>query len=337
MSCQHDEQIHAYRDTLLTLLRARTARQGRERSEAFQVFVNQESVGILDGHRNDTSQISISRERAIHSVEIRSEAGDLVGGVCMQEFDRKAAWFRICRSTLDVNVQNRPDSSMLRVALQAASPVWSRIQAGVAAAMARWGSSHILFPSHGARTLLWSRPGAIAQIVLAGAVLFLVTERAINDLYTTSEEMLARQERALAVILQSQAEVKQTLQVQLGAAAADRAQLRNQIQSMTVANEALSREIAQLQTRAVVTEAKLASQEHSIKFWVSFHDGTPKERIDQWVKEIRGRKGSINAGWYSVEVFLPKPQSSNELLDSLKKNKIVKAITTNPTTRTARR
>jgi hypothetical protein len=332
MESVHDERVLAYRDTLLSALRARSVRQDREQPEVFQVFVNQESIGILDGRRDDTSRISVSRERAVHTVEIRSETGELVGGVCMQEFDRKAVQLRIGRSMLDINVQNRPDGGTVRVTLQAASPAWARIPAGLAAAVARWGSSRTASPSYAQSTMLWSRAGTLAQIALAGAVLFLVVERAIDDApgmkATTTEEVLARQERLLVALMHIQAEVKQTLEAQLRDAAADRAQLRGQVRSMTTANEALSREMAQLQTRAIVTEAKLANQEHSFKFWVSFQDGTSQERIDQWVKEIRGRTGPTNAGWYPVEVNLSKPQTSDELLESLKKAKIVKAITT---------
>jgi hypothetical protein len=69
-----------------------------------------------------------------------------------------------------------------------------------------------------------------------------------------------------------------------------------------------------------------------VTFWVSFQDGTPEESIEQLIQGIRGRKGPSNAGWYPVEVDLPKPQTSDELLESLKKAKIVKAITTSLTT-----
>jgi hypothetical protein len=337
MESLHDERVRAYRDTLLSALRARSVRQDGEQPEVFQVFVNQESIGILDGRRDDTSRISVSRERAIHTVEIRSESGDLVGGVCMQDFDRKAVQLRIGRSMLDINVHNRPDGGTVRVTLQAASPAWARIPNLWAAAVAYLGESFTPAPSHMQRAMLWSRTGAIAQVVLAGAVLFLAAERVMDDTsstkYAMTEEVLARQERMLTALMQVQAEVKQTLQVQLSDAAADRAQLHNQIHLMTAANEAFRRELSQLQTRAIVTETKLASQAHPFKFWVSFQEGTSQERIDQWVKEIRGRKGPTNAGWYPVEVNLPKPQTSDELLESLKKTRIVKAITAKPNTR----
>ena len=88
MELQRDEQVRVYRDALLNALREQTGGPS-DRSAAFQVFVNQESVGILDGRRDATSRISVGRERAIHTVEIRSEAGGLVGGLCVQDFDRK--------------------------------------------------------------------------------------------------------------------------------------------------------------------------------------------------------------------------------------------------------
>jgi hypothetical protein len=65
-----------------------------------------------------------------------------------------------------------------------------------------------------------------------------------------------------------------------------------------------------------------------VTFWVSFQDGTPEESIEQLIQGINGRKGPINAGWYPIEVNLPKPQTPDEMIESLKKAKIVKAITT---------
>jgi hypothetical protein len=340
MERQHDEQVRAYREKLLSVLRGRAGCRRDDRSESFQVFVNQESIGVLDGRRNDISRISVSRERVIHTVEIRSESGELVGGICLQEFDRKTARFQIGGSAFDLSVHNRPDGSTVRVTLQTTSCAWARIPSLWTAVVARWGIGRTPSPSYVPRTMVWSRAGAVAQVVLAGAVLFLAAERIMDDMsgakYVMSEEMLARQERMLTALMKVQAEVKQIVQVQqvqLNAAAADRVELHDQVQRMKAANEAYSREIAQLQTRAVVTEAKLANQVQPFKFWVSFQEGTPQERIDQWVKDIHGRKGPTNAGWYPVEVKLSKPQTSDELLESLKKTRIVKAITTDPNAR----
>jgi hypothetical protein len=114
---------------------------------------------------------------------------------------------------------------------------------------------------------------------------------------------------------------------QLNDAAAERTQIHDRLRNLSVSNEKLSREVAQLQVRTVVTEARLANQAQSFQFWVSFQEGIPDERIDQWVREIRGHKGPVNGGWYSVEVDLPQSQSKDRLLKAFEQETdIVKAV-----------
>lgn len=71
-------------------------------------------------------------------------------------------------------------------------------------------------------------------------------------------------------------------------------------------------------------------------FWVSFQDNTPEKSIQDLIQEIHGRTGQINAGWYNVEVDLPQPQTPDLFVDSLKKMKIVKSVTMNLKTTSAR-
>jgi hypothetical protein len=431
MERQHDEQIRDYRETLLNALRARTGRRSEGQLEVFQVFVDQERVGMLDGNRDDASRISVNRMRAIHTVEVRSEAGDLVGGVCAQEFDRKAAQFRIGRSTLDVSVHNRPDGGMVRVALQAASPAWTRIANRLLAM--RQGSIVAAV-----RVPLW----VTVQAALVMAVVFLLTERftdrweahdaRLQALSSTTKPVearleakleqaqlaLGRQEQLLDQLARAQEETVQRVkaqqqafaglhrtvetvmqhQKQLGVNAkvarrgekpagdrtaqaiedqvnkvlrsmeSDRERVFNHIFHLSDAQARITREqgklqqdIASLKNRELRTSleqqaiavAKMMSAEEASKavtgvesssalaggqkqepkaylvtFWVSFQEGTPEESIEQLIQGINGRKGPVNAGWYPVEVNLPKPQTSDEMIESLKKAKIVKAITT---------
>jgi hypothetical protein len=63
-------------------------------------------------------------------------------------------------------------------------------------------------------------------------------------------------------------------------------------------------------------------------FWVSFQENTPEKSIQDLIQEIHGRTGQTSAGWYNVEVDLPQPQTPDLFVDSLKKIKIVKSVTT---------
>lgn len=71
-------------------------------------------------------------------------------------------------------------------------------------------------------------------------------------------------------------------------------------------------------------------------FWVSFQENTTEKSIQDLLQEIRGRPGQIKAGWYNVEVDLPQPQTPDLFIDALKQMKIVKSVTMNLQTTSAR-
>ena len=63
-------------------------------------------------------------------------------------------------------------------------------------------------------------------------------------------------------------------------------------------------------------------------FWVSFEENTPENSIQDLLKEIHGRPGRVDSGWYNIEVNLPDRQTPDGFVDTLKKSKIVKAVKT---------
>jgi hypothetical protein len=63
-------------------------------------------------------------------------------------------------------------------------------------------------------------------------------------------------------------------------------------------------------------------------FWVSFEENTPENSIQDLLKEIHGRSGRVDSGWYNIEVNLPDRQTPDGFVDTLKKSKIVKAVKT---------
>jgi len=60
-------------------------------------------------------------------------------------------------------------------------------------------------------------------------------------------------------------------------------------------------------------------------FWVTVSDGTSQESIDQWVREVRGRKGALSEGWQAVEI-VPPPEPMDRFLDQIKQTKIVRTV-----------
>ncbi len=146
------------------------------------------------------------------------------------------------------------------------------------------------------------------------------------------KQQLTRIRRAVEGLAQEQqqfsASVETRVFAELSRATTDRERMRDQLQSLTVAKDAMRKDIAVLETRAQVAEIRQETQVRPFMFWVSFQDGTPKESIDSLIREIDGRTGQINAGWYNVEVSLPQPQTADSFVESLKKATIVKAVKT---------
>ncbi|MBI4400425.1 MAG: hypothetical protein HY581_02195 [Nitrospirae bacterium] len=399
---EQDGQLSAYREHLLDALRDLPERRRGESSGSLQVFVNQECVGTVDCEGTSTTLLSVSQQQPVREVEIRTAAGLLVGSLSAQEVGMKVARFSLGTEALEVSVQNRSDGGSVRVTYRAPALLWDRVQ-NMAMAMVRgFGRRGTrVLPEHVSLTpapslLLnhaWPKLAVVAQIVLASAVVLLVVDRLTDRFGTEStvaqvapnsepsvikptilEEALARQEQRLLKLTQTQEAAVQTLKAQqreigrLHRAVVERERMRDQLQRLTAAKEALSRDVALLEVRNRELEHGLKEQavalakvllpqppdkptagggseatlpppiqppqmaevrrENPFTFWVSFQDGTSEESIEHLIHEIHGRRGPTSAGWYNVEVNLPQPQTQDGFFESLKKTKIVKAIAT---------
>lgn len=149
--------------------------------------------------------------------------------------------------------------------------------------------------------------------------------------------------------------------VLMSKALSEQEQLEAEIHSLVIANERLARERAQLEqhnqelnkrlktagtdvSKAAVpdrektvvaqqsapppspqvAEAK-ADQPSPFLFWVTFSEGTSQDSIDQWVRDMHGRKGALSEGWQAVEI-IPPAEPMERFLNQLKQAKIVKAV-----------
>jgi len=142
-------------------------------------------------------------------------------------------------------------------------------------------------------------------------------------------------------------------------------QLAAEIHSLTVANDRLSKEMADLEqnnqdlqnklksvgldvSKATVsdhekpmmarqaevvqpaqlpqiTDARPVPQQPPFLFWVTFSEGASQDSIDQWVRDMRGRKGAMNEGWQAVEI-IPPTEPMEHFMDQIKQTEIVKAV-----------
>lgn len=155
-------------------------------------------------------------------------------------------------------------------------------------------------------------------------------------------------------------EVDRVTRMLMTKAQTEQEQLEAEVHSLSVANERLAKERMELEQRnqdlkkrlksagVEVSKATGASNDKSVAavppadpphvadakpdpgqlpflFWVTFSDGTSQESIDQWVRDMRGRKGAVLDGWQSVEILSPI-EPMERFLDQMKQTKIVKAV-----------
>lgn len=413
---REQDQLNAYRERLLDSLREHPNRQETERPGELQVFVDGECVGTLDCRGAAPSLIFTARERPIHSLDVRTATGLLVGHCYAPEAGRKVARFCVGRDTVEVSVRTQATGGTVRVAYRAASAWRHR----VLAALARL-TPGVIMPE-----MVWIRGMAVAQVVLAVAVLVLLADRvrdrvtdqavpsstaSVVTAPTVSQEALARSEHRLAQVAQAHEELLSTLRAQqaelaqvqrtvravsetqrrVGAhvttveqqvrelknqtadtlqrhvlsefsrAYAERQKIQDQLLALKAEKDALAgtvsalearnQELAESFKRREGLTAKMLSGPEPVRpgaekgkeppvvpqpqialaqpftFFVSFQEGTSEESIEHLLQEIHGRKGPITSGWYSVEVTLPGPQAPEGFFETLKKEKIVKAIT----------
>jgi len=279
----------------------------------------------------------------------------------------KRAEFPVAMRTLEVSVENRLEGGSVRVAYCAASPVrdWVKnrltaVKTGMAGQSLSlspdfWRTARVagqaalvvsvLLLAADRLTDRWGLKETVARFTtiaetsgmkLAAAEDALIKqEKVLTSLARTvkaQKQHLTRVQRAVGVMAQEQqqfsASVETRVFAELSQATTERERMHDQIQSLTVAKDAMSKDIAVLETRAKVAEIRQETQVRPFMFWVSFQDGTPEESIDSLIREIHGRTGQINAGWYKVEVSLPPPQTADSFVESLKKATIVKAVKT---------
>lgn len=425
--------IDQYRRHLLESLRALPAQQREERPGRLQVFVNHECVGDLDCGAANPNFTFTSRERSIQLIELRSEAGTLIGALSAPELGSRLVRFAWGRQGIEVAVHNRLEGGSLRLVYQAVPSLWeklSRTARGIVPAWSEAGLQPAAF-----------RGMALAQIVLLLAVGYLIGDRIFDRMQRTDEsaraaanvsqelvaseqtqEAIHRLEDKLAALgkmqaassqaldghhkviaavqravdevaqqqkqmggqmvsvqqveehqeriaRQSSLDVERMARLLMGQVQSERAQLRDELHSLSMANEHLAKHVSsmekknqelasRLRTAGIDVSSKVsivepstmvaketATTDHAagasgaevrpdaspLTFFVSFQEGTTEESIDRWFQDLHARKGAADSGWYSVEVTRPAQQPAERFMEGLKNVKIVKAVATSRT------
>jgi archaellum component FlaC len=195
----------------------------------------------------------------------------------------------------------------------------------------------------------------MAQLQQTIAKLSSTQETVASSVLTVKQEMEQRRKGAGR-------EVDRLTRMMMSKAQTEQEQLEAEIHSLVVANDKLSKEMSTLeqnnqdlkkrlksagvdvskttvsdrekpvvaqQAEAVqppqVAEARPNPAQSPFLFWVTFSDGTSQESIDQWVRDMRGKKGALSEGWQAVEI-VPPTEPMERFLDQIKQTKIVKAV-----------
>jgi hypothetical protein len=403
------ESVDAYRRRLLASLHVQPCQDHEVEFDSLQVFVNHECVGTVACDESTQAMAAITQPRPIQTVEVRAATGLLIGSLCAQDLRMKMARIPVGHHVLEISIHNRVDGGSVQVAYQSARPesIYARPPSTQGRAKVAQPSDIPLrrwFPH-----LIWPNILPVGRAAFVGAVLFLVADRLMDRLAqsppaaapplppvasvghesTMSNEGLARQEKVLTQVLQSQDLVTRTILAQAQALTRTHQAIDGLVREqhhLTSQVKQVSQHVAQfkddardaLEVRAKVDRAfpqtaitlgqtlpqemgspipsqgalapTLATTSISgiapsprglaalapFTFLVSFQENTPEKSIQELFQEIHGRSGQINAGWYTVEVDLPQPQTPDIFVDTLKKMKIVKSVSTNFTTTASR-
>jgi hypothetical protein len=200
----------------------------------------------------------------------------------------------------------------------------------------------------------------MAQLQEAIAKLSSTQDKVASNMLTVRQE-LEQQKKG------SGHEVRQMTRLLMGKALSEQEQLAAEIHSLTVANDRLSQKMVGLEqdneelkkklkaaglevSKAVVSghgnamttrpsdvmqtpqslqaaDSRSNIQLQTFLFWVAFKEGATQESIDQWLREMDGRKGVLNEGWQEVQIVQPTVPP-DRFLDQIREAKIVKAVRT---------
>ncbi len=254
-------ELNDYREHLLDALEDQPRRVAAERPGLLQVLVNHERVGTLNCVGDDPSFNFTTRERSIQNLEIRSEAGILLGGCVAPEAGAKHVRISIGKGTLDAQIQNRFDGGSLQVRYAPAPRWWTQVAAGLFPGTAVPTGTHRGF----------AIAGAFAQVVLAVGMTALLAERVPiwlgwDDRAHQVEEEQAARELNDQQIDRLHQQLAQLAEAQASAIAASRTgqeqlvQLSRLVDGLAHAQQKLNAQVVNVQDELLTAKAT-ASQE----------------------------------------------------------------------------
>jgi len=176
-------------------------------------------------------------------------------------------------------------------------------------------------------------------------------EALAKDQQRLHEQISSYEKSAARSAIEIERRVERRLLPELQKPQLELVQVRQQIQELASAKESLKQDLAAVLKQQSETLARMrlqpptdGPQSHSasgspslaqaeskpLTFWVSFREGTSEGHIQELLHQIHGRKikGPTPTGWINVEAQLKQSESIEGFFETVKKSKIVSAITT---------
>ena len=396
---ERDEELKQYRQTLAKQLESQQRLRAEADLETLRIFVNHRCVGRMDCEDGRATFISSFEKEEVALLEVRTDSGILVGSAA-----GTGAHERTCRvlagnqgHTLTLHLENHGDRGAVTVSYrppEASGLRWTRLvdaplmwikQSGRAVSELSWAMQTSLalqlVLAVGFAYLLLHPVEGDRQVVTPADLQALHTrqtesgvqqitrmrqdiEALAKDQQVLREQLVSYEKAAARSAIEIEHRVERRLQPELQKTTLEMVSIRQQVQELATAKDAMKQDLAaalqqQAETRArmkvpsssegpqsfrATTSPPLAQADEPPKvaggsraeelkpliFWVSFHEGTTEKSVEDLLHQIRGRKikGPTPTGWINVEAQLKQSESIEGFFETVKKVKIVSAITT---------
>ncbi|MBX3350386.1 MAG: hypothetical protein KF747_16820 [Nitrospira sp.] len=196
-----EEDLELYRSQLLDLRSERPSHSVRGLLDPIQVYVNERRVGELKGAEIEAT-LHVHGVDHIETVQLRTEDGQLLGGLVAPESGFRTARVQFSADTVELCVQNTVQGGSLRAVFIPAPSFWNRAWTLLADVADRW------MVRRPASTMAYGiRTVAFTQVLLATAVIGLVADRVM--IWIAPEHIVAPTAQAEALRTASIAEVEQ--------------------------------------------------------------------------------------------------------------------------------
>ncbi len=160
-----EQDLDDYRQHLLTRVQTGKHRSTRRTSEPLHLFVNDQRVGQLDGADSDAT-LQVQHASPIHTVQLRSEDGVLLGGLCAPEHGFKHTRITLGRETVDLHVRNHVQGGSVNAIFTSAPPLWHRVRRALSGAAEVTDGHRAPAYVPGMRTMAFTQ--ALVALVLVG-------------------------------------------------------------------------------------------------------------------------------------------------------------------------